>query len=273
MKKLLVIICVLLIIFVGMYIYKINSNQDNVTAQEVQNIQDYIKKIYMWKEVTGEALPEFDDINEAPDNWLWEVVKKDLEDYELTYEQIQQKSEELFGNNFSKAFPKDGTDYMWFDEETNKYYSTGIGLDSQEDSFFINKIDKTNDGYQVEIAEYIVDYSEYTSVENEEMSNQDIQKNQSDNEAEEIIEPGYNIYIKNLDGNVIQTVKSTESESQIIEIVKENIDKFSKKTVKLIKDTNNNIYVRQVERNKWNKWDVDNLSHIIVENCQKLSKE
>ncbi len=65
MKKLLVIICVLLIIFVGMYIYKINSNQDNVTAQEVQNIQDYIKKIYMWKEVTGEALPEFDDINEA----------------------------------------------------------------------------------------------------------------------------------------------------------------------------------------------------------------
>ena len=44
MKKLLVIICVLLIIFVGMYIYKINSNQDNVTAQEVQNIQDYIKK-------------------------------------------------------------------------------------------------------------------------------------------------------------------------------------------------------------------------------------
>ena len=102
------------------------------------------------------------------------------------------------------------------------------------------------------------------------MSNQDIQKNQLDNEAEEIIEPGYNIYIKNLDGNVIQTVKSTESESQIIEIVKENIDKFSKKTVKLIKDTNNNIYVRQVERNKW---DVDNLSHIVVENCQKLSKE
>ena len=242
MKKLLVIICVLLIIFVGMYIYKINSNQDNVTAQEVQN-------------------------------WLWEVVKKDLEDYELTYEQIQQKSEELFGNNFSKAFPKDGTDYMWFDEETNKYYSTGIGLDSQEDSFFINKIDKTNDGYQVEIAEYIVDYSEYTSVENEEMANQDIQKNQSDNQSDEIIEPGYNIYIKNLDGNVIQTVKSTESESQIIEIVKENIDKFSKKTVKLIKDTNNNIYVRQVERNKWNKWDVDNLSHIVVENCQKLSKE
>ena len=51
------------------------------------------------------------------------------------------------------------------------------------------------------------------------------------------------------------------------------VDKFSKKTVKLIKDTNNNIYVRQVERNKWNKWDVDNLSHIVVENCQKLSKE
>ena len=39
----------------------------------------YISKIYMWKEITGDALPKFDNINDAPDVWTWEVVKKDLD--------------------------------------------------------------------------------------------------------------------------------------------------------------------------------------------------
>ena len=241
MKKLLVIIGVLLIIFIGMYMYKLSNNQKNITAKEVQNIEEYMKKIYMWKEVTGQALPKFENINDAPDNWVWEVVKKDLEDYELTYEQNHEKAKELFGENFSKEFPHNGTDYMWFDEETNKYYSTGMGLDSQEDSFLISKINKTKEGYQIEIAEYIVDYSEYSLVENEDINNK---KNQTDDEENE---PEYNVYIKNLNGEVIQTVKPTQSESQIIEIVKENIDKFSKKTVNLTKNAEGKIYVQSVK--------------------------
>ena len=79
MKKLLAIICVLLVIFIGMYIYKTNINQNNVTVSEVQKIEEYISKIYMWQEITEEALPKFDNINDAPDLWVWEVVKKDLE--------------------------------------------------------------------------------------------------------------------------------------------------------------------------------------------------
>ena len=102
MKKLLAIICVLLVIFIGMYIYKTNANQNNVTVSEVQKIEEYISKIYMWKEVTEEALPKFDDINDAPDLWTWEVVKKNLEEYELDYNQIQEKATEIFGNKFTK---------------------------------------------------------------------------------------------------------------------------------------------------------------------------
>ncbi len=251
MKKLLIIIGVLLVIFVSMYIYKLNSKQDNITAQEVQNIENYLGKLYMWREVTGEALPKFEDINQATEEWLWEVVKKDLEEYELTYNQIQEKAKELFGNEFSKDFPKEGTEYMYFSEETGKYYVTGLGLDSEEDSFLIHQINKTKDGYQVEIIEYLVDYSEYASVENEiddiSSKNTDKTNNNSDNEIEENIEPEYNVYIKNLDGNVVSIVKSTASESQIIDVVKNNLDKFSKKTIYLEKVEDEKVYVKSVK--------------------------
>ncbi len=251
MKKLLIIIGVLLVIFVSMYIYKLNSKQDNITAQEVQNIENYLEKLYMWREVTGEALPKFGDINEASEDWIWEVVKKDLEEYELTYEQIQGKAKELFGKEFSKNFPKEGTEYIFFNEEENKYYVAGLGLDSDEDSFLIHKINKTKDGYQVEIIEYLVDYSEYASVENgiDDISSKSTDKtnNNSGNEIEENIEPEYNVYIKNLDGNVVSIVKSTASESQIIDIVKNNLDKFSKKTIYLEKEEDEKVYVKSVK--------------------------
>ena len=93
MKKLIAIICVLLVIFVGMVIYrKSNINNNNVTANEVQEIEGYITKIYTWKEVTGEALPAFDNINNAPDLWIWQVVVNNLEEYAVSREQIQNKA-------------------------------------------------------------------------------------------------------------------------------------------------------------------------------------
>ena len=45
MKKLIAIICVLLVIFVGMVIYRrSNINSNNVTASEVGQIEEYITK-------------------------------------------------------------------------------------------------------------------------------------------------------------------------------------------------------------------------------------
>ena len=146
MKRLLVIISVLLITFIVMYIYKIEKNKTNVTASEVEKIENYISNIYMWKEITNEALPKFDNINNAPDLWLWEVVKKNLEEYELTYEQINNKAKEIFGENLSKTFPTEGTDYIIYDYRNEKYYVTGIGLDAEEDSFLIKKIEKKKEG-------------------------------------------------------------------------------------------------------------------------------
>ena len=228
MKKLVAIICVLLVIFIGMYINKTKSNQKKVTASEVEKVEEYISKIYMWKEVTEEALPEFNNINEAPDLWTWEVVKKNLEDYELTYEEIQQKATELFGKQFTKQFPKEGTEYIQCDEQTDKYITSGIGLDSLDDSFLIKNINKNKNEYDVEIVEYLEDYSNSAGVEDE----------------DEV----YDIYIKNLNQDTIATIKSNEGETKAIETVKENIDKFTTKTIKLIKDSDGNIYVKQVEQ-------------------------
>ena len=227
MKKLVAIICVLLVIFIGMYINKNKSTQKNVTASEVENIETYISQIYMWQEITEKALPEFDNINNAPDLWVWEVVKKNLEDYELSYDDIQQKAIELFGKQFTKQFPQEGTEYIQYNNELGKYISTGIGLDSLDDCFLIKNISKTKKRYEVEIVEYLADYENSLGVESE----------------DEI----YEIYIKNLEQETIETVKNTEGETKIIEIVKENLDKFNIKTVKLNKGPDGKLYVESVK--------------------------
>ena len=227
MKKLVAIICILLVIFVGMYVNRSKSNQNLITATEVEKVEEYISKIYMWKEITGDALPKFDNINDAPDVWTWEVVKKDLENYELTKDEIQNKATELFGNQFKKEFPQEGTEYMQYDEKLGKYISTGIELDTLDDCFYIKNIRKTKDGYEVEIAEYLEDYVNSLGIEDE-------------NEI-------YEIYIKNLNEEIIANVKNTEGETKIIEVVKENLDKFTTKTVNLKKNSNGNIYVESVK--------------------------
>lgn len=227
MKKLLAIIGILLVTFIGMYIYKTNVNKNNITVSEVQNIEEYISKIYMWKEVTEEALPKFDDINDAPDLWTWEVVKKNLEEYELDYNQIQEKATEIFGNKFTKQFPKEGYEYIYYDENYGKYLTTGIGLDTQDDMFYIKNINKTKDGYEVEIVEYLEDYENSMGIEDE-------------NEV-------YDIYIKNLNQETVATIKSNEGKTRTIEVVKENIQKFTTKNIKLIKDSEGKIFVESVK--------------------------
>ena len=217
MKKMIVTIIILLIIFVGMIIYRnmAISSSNQVSVQEIEQIETYITKIYMWREVTSEALPTFENINEASDMWTWEAVKKNLEDYELSYEQIQEKAKELFGPDFTKEFPKEGTENFIYDEQTGKYYATGMGLDQEEDCFLLNQINPTDTGYEVEIVEYLEDYSQESQ-----------------------------IIIKNLNNEEIGKVEENQ-ESSSQDIVKNNLDKFTKKIVTLKKE-GDNIYVQKV---------------------------
>ncbi len=230
MKKLIVIILILLVIFIGMYVNrKIEIDNKTVSVAEVEEIETYMQKIYMWREITEQALPTFDNINNANDIWIWEVVKKNLEEYELTYEKIQEKAKEIFGENFTKAFPKEGTEYLVYDEQKNVYNAIGMGLDQEDDCFLLNKIEKDKEQYKVEIIEYLVDYSEFGI--------------ETENTEEK------NIKIKNLKEETIATIKSTEDEGKIIDLVKENADKFTKKEIVLNKNNENKIYISSVIKN------------------------
>ncbi len=206
-----------------MFMYQREEIQSVVTASEVASIEQYISQIYMWKEVTDDALPAFEDINTAPEKWTWEVVKKNLNNYdEITYEQIQQKAKELFGEAFTQVFPKEGNENFTYDQEQDLYQATGIELDSDNDAFLLNTIQKTKEGYTVEIVEYIEDYSEELNVETEAVD-----------EPDAVEEAEFTIHIKNIQGEEITQVKNTEGKDKIIEQVKANIEKFSKKTIYL----------------------------------------
>lgn len=220
MKKMIIIIVVLAGVLISMIIYKNMAvgSKNNVNIQEIKNIEENIEKIYLWKEVTNEALPTFDNINDADDLWCWEVVKKNIEKFEVSFEEIENTSKEIFGQDFNKQFPKEGNNTFEYNEENNKYISNEITLDQLEDNFIINDIKKTKEEYEVEIIEYLEDYS------NDEK-----------------------IIIRNLQNEEIGRVNSNESETKIHETVKENGSRFSKKRIHF-KNEENKLIVEKVEK-------------------------
>ena len=223
MKKLLAIIAVLLVIWIGMIIYRNSQNQvKNISVEEVSSIEQYLQKIYLWKEITNQAIPLFETIEEADDTWIWEVVKKNLEEYEVDKIQLEEKAKDLFGQEFAKEYPGEGTKSFVYDEETKKYYPTESQLDEQEDLFLLDTIQRTEEGYEVEIVEYLEDYTK----------------------AEE-----GQVEIKNINDEMIASVDSNQVDVKGIDLVKENKDRFTKKRI-FLKVEGDKIFVTKVEEVK-----------------------
>ena len=223
MKKLLAIIAVLLVILIGMIIYRNSQNQvKNISVEEVSSIEQYLQKIYLWKEITNQAIPLFETIEEADDTWIWEVVKKNLEEYEVDKIQLEEKAKDLFGQEFAKEYPGEGTKSFVYDEETKKYYPTESQLDEKEDLFLLDTIQRTEEGYEVEIVEYLEDYTK----------------------AEE-----GQVEIKNINDEMIASVDSNQVDVKGIDLVKENKDRFTKKRI-FLKVEGDKIFVTKVEEVK-----------------------
>lgn len=220
MKKMIIIIIILAIILISMIIYKNTATGtiNQVNIQEIQKIEESISRIYLWKEITNEALPTFEDVNNVDELWIWEVTKKNFDQYEISHEEIRTKSKEIFGEEFNKEFPKEGNFSFEYDETTNKYYPTEVILDQMEDSFLLNKIEKTDEGHIVEIVEYLQDYT-----------NRD------------------KVIVRNLQQEELGQVSIYDSETKMQEIVKNNINRFDKKKI-YFKVENNNLIVQKVEK-------------------------
>ena len=213
MKKFVVIIIILLIVFIGMIIYRTTAvKASDISIQEVEKIENYLNQIYLEKEIIEESLPYFEEINQADEKWIIEVIKKNVEEEEITEEQIQNVEKEVFGEEFTKEISN---------EEI--FNNTPIEIDNQGSLFLINKIEKEQDKYQVEIIEYIEDY-EPTLKE----------------------QPENYIIIRNTEGEEISRASENNKE-ETINIVKRNVDKFSKKKI-LLKEKDEKIYIQKVER-------------------------
>lgn len=220
MKKMIIIIIILATILISMIIYKNTATgaTNQVNVQEIQKIEESISTIYLWKEIANEALSTFESVNNADELWIWEVTKKNLEQYEVSREEIQAKAKEIFGGEFNKEFPTEGNSSFEYDEIANKYYPTEVILDQMDDSFLLNKIEKKDEGYIVEIIEYLQDYTH-----------------------------GDKVIVRNLEQEELGQVGINDSETKIQEIVKNNINRFSKKKI-YFKVENNNLIVQKVEK-------------------------
>ena len=136
-----------------------------------------------------------------------------------------EKVKELFGKECNKQMPKDGNDSFWYNEETEKYEATGVELDNKQDTFLINNIAKTKEGYQVEIIEYLINHM---------------------NES--------NITVENTNEESIGIVENNTGDTKIQEIVKENKNRFIKKKITLkveneaSNSNDNSLVVEKVEK-------------------------
>jgi len=65
MKKMIITIIILAIIFIGMVINRQIEQANEIKIEEIQLVENYMEKIYGWSEITNQALPEFDNVNEA----------------------------------------------------------------------------------------------------------------------------------------------------------------------------------------------------------------
>ena len=219
MKKMVIIIIILATIFIGMLINRCSTvrAKDKITINEIEKIEEYIEKIYMWKELTTEALPEFDKIENANKKWEIEVLKKNIGEYEVTKEDIIKKGKELFGNEFEIQEEKVLEKSFDIDKETQKYIATNIELDNKADSFLLKDIKKGKNGYIVEIVEYLQDYCEPEKVK-----------------------------ITNLNGEEIGKISESQTETEAKEIVKNNETRFNKK--KLYIKEGEKLVIEKVEK-------------------------
>lgn len=162
MKKFIKIFIILIIILLIIFgIYKFCTSKNTKTNDEFKDLKNYLNIIY------GKTylIPEFDNINNADEAWLWDNVNQYLngnekfeernnKGFDYTYNDICQIVNTLYGDNLTKKFPT-GSEFLRYDTYNDKYAPTAYGVQSYFD-YKIDEIKKEKNLYTVSIYDFTV---------------------------------------------------------------------------------------------------------------------
>ncbi len=173
-----IMICVCIISVVMYYFMKINNKEKNeISKQQIEvnglmqdEITDYIGKIYIGNGVVDkeEIFPEFNDINNANDNWILNCLYVNLFSDEFiserendnlslyTKNEVNNMKEKLFGKNLTKKLPeKDSYENISL-ESNDQYYLSARGFEPEYIfSYVIDSMEYINkDEIKVTLLEY-----------------------------------------------------------------------------------------------------------------------
>lgn len=111
---------------------KINMDLQGQEKEFEQKINDYISQIYFGTET---YLPEFDNINSANEQWIWECAYRNLANFQellpamtISKEAVEKSAKQLFGNDLQKEFPKEGLE-SWLEPEGDGYLLAAASIE------------------------------------------------------------------------------------------------------------------------------------------------
>lgn len=216
---------------------------NRLTDTEKQEIKQYINRIYNSHYV--EAVPVFEHINQANEDWIWRMASEYLVQtkgmHEFTSDEVEKTSKILYGDHFSKKIAKSSSRLVKYLEEDNKYCIPGMSVDMVWD-YIIKTVIKQENQYTIEIVEYMESY---------EMGLNPVEKVILNSEYEEIT----SFPLKYFSASNDEEMKLLEEESETIkakakDFVFKNADQFHTKELVIERNEKTGLLHIAAVRNK-----------------------
>ena len=264
--KLLIVIAILGILAFVMYKFAF-SKKPAYQKDYFSEIQKYIKDIYG----TTFLIPEFDDINDAEENWLWENInqyvwnhndeyhEQNEQEYGYTYNDVSKIAKTLYGDSLKKHFPK-GSVSMRYNSYRDLYGPTAFGIQNYFD-YKIEKINKEGNTFIVSLYDYTVSLEKFYG-------------NDLSDDCFEIFN-NYEYMLSGEDADIILSVKSLNDEE--FKNILDYKDRLSHKILTIEYDEPNNLfYIKSCKYEETKPSEILTTLYtqdeIIVNNFDELSK-
>ncbi|MBR2290254.1 MAG: hypothetical protein IJ867_06695 [Clostridia bacterium] len=229
-------ILILILAIIAFFMYKLAFSKPTPSKKEdFSGIQSYIKDIYG----TTFLIPEFENINEANEDWLWENVnqyvwnhddeyhEQNAQEYGYTYEEVSKIVKSLYGDTLTKKFPK-GAVSMRYNYYQDLYGPTAFSIVNYYD-YKIEKITKEGNLYTVSLYDFTVSLNKFTG----------------DDETDDYFEifNNYDYLLNAENGTPIVKVKSLKDKD--FQNILDQKEKLSHKILTIKYDEENRLYYIQ----------------------------